>query len=341
MAPKFKGSSDDWLDDEKQSGRSRKRPKKVIEARGLDLPWSQSNATVEEVFPKQCRVRLDGSPMGFLASYRWAEIINKSKVQARERTPVCVGDRVLVETTGDQSGVVVGICSRKNSLVRPAPGRDGQKHYHALAANLDLLVIVASVQEPDFSPGLIDRFLIAAELQRIPVLICISKADLAHLEGAQPVWGQYAQLGYDLLEVSARQGRGIDSLLRKIEGKSVAFCGQSGVGKTSLLRKLLNQDVGRVETVNPLTGKGRHTTTGAVLLDGPMNSRWMDTPGVREFGLVHLQAEDLRDYFPEFRELPCSSTGCLHESEVQCEASQLFRYSSYLRIFHSLQAGEF
>ena len=185
MAPKFKGDSDDWLDNERLGKKGRKRPQKVVQARGLDLPWIQANATVEEVYPKQCRVRMDGEGQAFLCSYRWAEIMNRSKTEARERTPVCVGDRVLVDTEDHRSGVVTGICSRKNSLVRPAPGRDGQKHYHALAANLDVLVIVASVTEPEFSPGLIDRFLIAAEVQKIPVLICASKMDLWKVQGSK------------------------------------------------------------------------------------------------------------------------------------------------------------
>ncbi len=341
MAPKFKGDSDDWLDNEQLGGKGRKRPKKVVQARGLDLPWSQANATVEEVFPNQCRVRWDEDHASLLCSYRWAEVINKSKTQVRERTPVCVGDRVLVERSDDQFGVLTGICSRKNSLVRPAPGRDGQKHYHALAANLDLLVIVASVQEPEFSPGLVDRFLIAAELQQIPILICTSKTDLWKDETKERVWEQYSQFGYEVVGASSKAKSGVDELLRKVEGKTVAFCGHSGVGKTSLLRVLLNQEVGRVAQVNSLTGKGRHTTTGAVLLDGPQDSRWIDTPGVREFGLLQLQPEDLADHFPEFRDLHCRLTGCMHASELQCNATGLFRYSSYLRIFNSLKAGEF
>ncbi len=341
MAPKFNGDSDDWLDNENLRGKSQKRPKKVIQARGLDLPWAQANATVEEVFPKQCKVRLDEGGRGFLCSYRWAEIMNKAKTEARERTPVCVGDRILIEKLDDRSGVVVGVCSRKNSLVRPAPGRDGQKNYHALAANLDLLVIVASVKEPEFSPGLIDRFLIAAEFQKIPVLICASKIDLWLESSEVPVWEKYSQFGYEVLGISSKASSGVDSLRQRIEGTTVAFCGQSGVGKTSLVRALLKANVGRVEEVNPLTGKGRHTTTGAVLLDAPGNSRWIDTPGVREFGLVNLEARELADYFPEFRKLNCRLSGCSHSSEIKCDARTLFRYSSYLRIFNSLQAGEF
>ena len=341
MAPKFKGNSDDWLDNEQMGGKGRRRPKKVIQARGLDLPWDQSNGTVEEVFPKQCRVRPDQGDSVLLCSYRWAEIINKAKTEARERTPVCVGDRVLIQKLDAQSGVVVGICSRRNSLVRPAPGRDGQKHYHALAANLDLLVIVASVREPDFSPGLIDRFLIAAEVQKIPVLICASKLDLVVGEAQAPVWEQYSDFGYEVLAISSKNAVGVDLLRQKVEGRTVAFCGQSGVGKTSLMRVLLKQDIGRVEHVNPLTGKGRHTTTGAVLLDAPKNSRWIDTPGVREFGLINLEVDALAACFPEFRSLKCQSSGCLHTPEVECDARMLFRYPSYLRILNSLKAGEF
>jgi len=338
MAPKFKGDSEDWLDDEDGARQRGARPKKSNVARSLGLPPEEANAVVAEVFPNQCRVRLDENQQDLLCNYRRAGVVSKSKTEARERTPVAVGDRVLIKHTGESSGIVEGICTRKNRLCRPAPGRDSESLHHVLAANVDLLVIVASAGEPHFSPGLVDRFMIAAEAEGIAVLLCVSKIDLG--EPGEKPWDLYRRLGYSVVEVSSKQGLGIPQIQEQIQGKVVVFCGQSGVGKTSLLRVLLGVDVGRVGKVNESTGKGRHTTTGAVLLEGPGQSQWIDTPGVREFGLVGVSPESLADHFPELRDLSCKITNCLHIDEEGCLAQGLPRYSSYRRIFDSLVAGE-
>jgi ribosome biogenesis GTPase len=132
----------------------------------------------------------------------------------------------------------------------------------------------------------------------------------------------------------------MDALLNRIRGKGAVFCGQSGVGKTSLLRVLLGTEVGKVGDVSDATGKGKHTTTAAILLGGPDGSDWIDTPGVREFGLLEIKPEQLKDQFPEFRNLACQAPGCLHESEEGCAARSLERYASYLRIIKSLRTGE-
>jgi ribosome biogenesis GTPase / thiamine phosphate phosphatase len=125
-------------------------------------------------------------------------------------------------------------------------------------------------------------------------------------------------------------------LQERIAGKLSVFCGHSGVGKTSLLRVLLGREIGRIGELSQATGKGRHTTTGAVLLEGP-GCRVIDTPGIREFGVVGIEPEELRHYFPEFRELGCAVTDCLHEDEPGCVAQELPRYSSYRRVLTSLK----
>ncbi len=342
MAPKYRGDSDDWLDSEStsQSKKGSIRVKKANSARSLDLPLDQSNAVVAEVFPNQCRVKLDLGEVDLLCSYRRAEVVGKAKRDHRERTPVAVGDRVLVQQSSPTTGVVEGICARKNRLSRPAPGRESGEFHHVLAANIDLLVIAASTQEPEFSSGLIDRFLIAAEMEKIPIIICITKIDLMTVQAAKP-WKIYTDLGYEVVEVSTKQEGKLSALPHFIEGKTTVFCGQSGVGKTSLLRALLKSEVGRVGKVNEITGKGRHTTTGAVLLPGPFSSKWIDTPGVKEFGLLNLLPEDLASLFPEFKDLQCSSRYCRHIEEGNCNARELARYPSYRRIYDSLSAKKY
>lgn len=345
MAPKFRGNSEDWLDDQKPSHHNKSqgtRPKKVANARSVGLPEEEGNATVVEVFPNQCRVVQEGA--SFLCSYRRAEVVGKSKTGSRDRTPVAVGDRVRVsreqsqEGQTSQNGVIEGICVRKNSLSRPVPGKDSEKVHHVLAANIELLVVVASTQEPVFSLGIVDRFLVAAELESIPVFIVITKMDLH--QGGQKPWSIYKDIGYDLLEVSVRQATPLDTLLSKIAGKMVVFCGHSGVGKTSLLRVLLGSEIGKVGKVNELTGKGRHTTTGAVLLEGPSQSKWVDTPGIRAFGLLNISPETLSLHFPEFQNLSCEQEECIHREEPNCAARNLPRYPSYRRILDSLISGE-
>jgi ribosome biogenesis GTPase len=199
-------------------------------------------------------------------------------------------------------------------------------------------VIVVSCFEPDFSIGFVDRFLVGAESEGVSACICVTKIELSHPN--EKPWGIYKALGYPVFEVSSKKELGLTELYQFILGKTSVFCGQSGVGKTSLLRSFLGSDVGKVGNVNGLTGKGRHTTTSAVLLDGPEDSNWIDTPGVREFGLAQVVPKNLASCFPEFRNLSCSQSGCIHLNESDCHAHQLIRYPSYRRILDSLLAGE-
>ena len=330
MSPKFKGGSEDWLDEEESSGDSRSSGKKKVKSKSVELPDDQANAVVVEVFPNQCSVRMDEGDLEFLCTYRRATLVGKKDDETRERSPVAVGDRVLVKTLDHQSGVIEGVCKRKNQLARPAPARATK---HVLVSNVDLLVMVAAAQNPDFSPGLVDRFLVAAAAQEIDVILCINKIDLNQDSSA---WALYREVGIQVLEVSAKREIGVSELRAAIGNRRTVFCGHSGVGKTSLLNVLLNQSK-KVAEISESTGKGKHTTTAAVLLKG---STFIDTPGVREFGLFGIKPEQLMQYFPEFAKLKCEIVSCLHAGENGCEAILLPRYSSYRRIFESLSLGE-
>ena len=330
MSPKFKGDSDDWLDEEESSGISRSSGKKKLKSKSVSLPDDEANAVVVEVFPNQCAVRMDVAQLEFLCTYRRASLVGKKDDETRERSPVAVGDRVLVQTLDHQSGVIEGVCERKNQLARPAPARATK---HVLVSNVDLLVMVAAAQNPDFSPGLVDRFLVAAAAQKIDVILCINKIDLNQDASA---WSLYRDIGILVIEVSAKREMGISELRAAIGDRRTVFCGHSGVGKTSLLNVLLNQSK-KVAEISESTGKGRHTTTAAVLLRG---SSFIDTPGVREFGLFGMSPEQLVQYFPEFSKLKCKAVSCLHAGETGCQATALPRYSSYRRIFESLSLGE-
>ncbi len=347
MAPKYRRGEDGFLDDEKYSQRTHRHGQKRPDSKARLLDAEESNATVAEVFPNQCRIRWDrepGAPVEeMLAAYRRSTVLRKGGA-VRERAPVAVGDRVKAERVGD-TAIVAAVCERKNRLLRPAPERDAV--VHVIVANVDRLAIVDAATQPAFSPGLIDRILVAARAQNIEPLIVVNKIDLWRTspQGAEtPPWQVYRDLGFEVLEVSARAKVGIDELRVKLQGQAVAFCGHSGVGKTSVLSALTGYTVGQEGTVSEVTGKGRHTTTSAVLLDGPgQGTVWIDTPGVREFGLADVKPEELKKHFPELADavrLGCPSEDCSHRTEEGCRATQLPRYPSYRRILESLLSGE-
>ena len=328
MTPRFSGIEDDWLDDVEARPRS-KAAKKPVLSRAEILPPEAGNGTVTELFPNRSAVRLDGAARPALCGYRMSTLA--FGVAKRERSPVCVNDRVRVE-----AGVIVGRCERRNRLIRPAPNaRDPL--LHVLAANLDCLVIVAAAREPEFSAGIIDRFLVAASAQNIPRILCVNKADLIEPDAARP-WSHYPAAGAAVVETSARDGRGTDLLAALLRGKVAVFCGQSGVGKTSLLRRLLgDEDYGRTGAVNEKSGKGRHTTSGAALIPGPGGSSLIDTPGVMNFGLIDVAPGGLLAHFPELHAAAAGcGAACAHDEEPACALRALPRYAGYRAIRSTL-----
>lgn len=326
--PRLDDADEDWVDGLKASTR-RKYAKRPMKGPARELSAAEGNATVAEIFPNQAAVLPDGGRSPSLCSYQMRTLAFGGA--SRERSPVCVGDRVRVV-----AGVIVGRCARRNRLMRSAPNsRDPL--LHAVAANLDRLVVVAAALEPEFTPGIVDRFLVAASSQEIPPILAVNKSDL-RAPGAAKAWARYARAGVMTIETSARTGSGIGALKELIRGKTAAFCGHSGVGKTSLLRRLLgDSNLGRIGNLSAATGMGRHTTTGAVLLPGPEDSAWIDTPGIMNFTLVGIDPPDLIRHFPE---LQAASLGCppdcRHALEPGCALRGMARHGSYRAILGSL-----
>ena len=330
MAPKYRGDDDDYLDSEQErgshgSGRQVRKAKPTTDY----LPIEEANGTVVEVFPNQCKVK-DADGNEFACTYRKAKLPTP---EVRERSPVAVGDRVRFEKVGTRDGVIDGVCVRSNFLARPAPESSMR---HTLVANVDMLVIVAACREPEFTPGLIDRFLVAAQAAGIAPIVCVTKMDL-HEEGDPTPWSLYRDVGFTVVETGAKGGRGLDELRAAIGTNLATFCGHSGVGKTTILSAFLGTEVGKTKEVSASTGKGMHTTTGAYLIPG---TNLIDTPGIREFGLINVKPEELRRYFPEFQDLGCAEPECWHRDEAGCAARGLARYGSYRRMIESLIAGE-
>jgi len=292
-------------------------------------PYEDANGIVLEIFQSQVRVRRIDHPTekDFLCFYRRGILTQTSSTGFRERTPLCVGDRVVLEGNGEQA-VVVARCERRNFLARQAPGKEG-KQVHLLAANVDRVVIVASAGEPAFSPGLVDRFLVACQAQEIPTLLVVNKMDLHSGNFASAgSWKFYEEnLEIPVFPVSVKDGEGVEQLKEAIDGLEVVFCGHSGVGKTSLLHHIFDRKVGRVGTVSSQTGKGRHTTTGAVMVGTLRGTTIIDTPGIRSFMPVGISADRLIEFFPDL-----SAEGLENEGA--------FRHNSYQNLLESIQGGD-
>lgn len=294
--------------------------------------------TVLEVHPKLCRIWLDGETLTRVLPYRRATVW---KAERGERSPLVVGDRVRVQL-GEEDGEswIEERLERENSLARTAPtGEDLdpiRPSQHILASNLDGVVIVASAIDPEFRPGLVDRFLIACQSQNLFVRIVITKVDKISADTPR-AWDLYREF-LPVFEVSVVSEVGLESL-EALLSRRVVFCGHSGVGKTTLLRKMIPTYQGRIGDTNVTTGKGRHTTTSALGLPTEAGGLWIDTPGIRGFGLIGVNRENLKDYYSEFEGIGCVSPHCMHLAGVPgCKALGLPRWDSYLRIHESLES---
>lgn len=255
-----------------------------------------------------------------------------------ERNIVATGDRVWFRSALNDEGMIERIEPRHGLLTRASRGRE-----HVLVANVDQLVIVMALAEPDLKPHLIDRYLASAEQGGIEPLLCLNKADLVDADLFQPLIGMYSQLGVRVLLTSAATGLGIDRMRARLCGRQTVFSGQSGVGKSSLLNGVQPGLGLLVREVSESTQKGRHTTTTAQLLRLDFGGWVVDTPGLRQFELWDIIPEEVEGFFPEFRPFVplCAYPDCSHTHEDRCaikravELRQICeqRYVSYLGLF--------
>jgi ribosome biogenesis GTPase len=221
--------------------------------------------------------------------------------------------------------------------------RASRRREHVLVANVDQLVIVMSLVEPDLKPHLIDRYLAAASQGGLKPVLCLNKADLADPVPLQPLVGAYAQLGVPTLLTSARTGVGIGRLRELLRGRATVFSGQSGVGKSSLLNAIEPGLALAVKSVSEGNQKGRHTTVYAQLIKLALGGWVVDTPGVRQLALWDTRPEEVEGYFGEFRPFVplCAFPDCTHTHEAGCAVKAAVarrlvsdrRYHSYLGMF--------
>ena len=263
--------------------------------------------------------------------------------------PLAVGDHVefTVEEQGEGAAVISHIVPRRNYIVRKSVHKTG--HVHIVAANLDQALLVVTLVSPATSFGFIDRFLVTAEAYHIPVALLFNKTDLYDADGFEyqaEIAGMYASLGYPSRTCAATTGEGVAEIDQLLDGKVSLLAGHSGVGKSTLINALVPDLDLKTAEISQFSDKGVHTTTFAEMLDVRPGTFIIDTPGIKELGLVDMPPAELAGYFPEMRALlnQCRYHNCQHTHEPGCAVREavdqgriaLPRYDSYL----SMLAGE-
>lgn len=264
--------------------------------------------------------------------------------------PIAVGDfvEIVVEDIAEESAIIEEIYERNNYVARVSPHN---KHlHHIIASNLDQSILFATLKEPKTSQGFIDRFLVSCESHHIPAIIVFNKADLygkKELDKFEQLNDIYSNIGYKVILTSVETEQGLDQVQALLLEKSTLLSGHSGVGKSTLINYLFPQFNLRTQSVSEWSGKGLHTTTFAEMFDLDDVSQVIDTPGVREFGLVDIAKNELSHYFPEMRKLlvDCQFNNCMHINEPGCAVKKEVgvgkvsedRYVSYLTILDTME----
>jgi ribosome biogenesis GTPase / thiamine phosphate phosphatase len=268
--------------------------------------------------------------------------------------PIAVGDWVDVEmeNEGESTVTITRIYQRKNYVNRQSPRN--QHQYHIIAANLDQSLLIATLKDPKTSQGFIDRFLVGCETYHVPAIIVFNKCDL-HREKEQQRFielkAMYEAVGYKVMQMSVEKGEGVEAVKDLLQHKTTLVSGHSGVGKSSFINTVFPGMALRTKDVSGWSGKGMHTTTFAEMFDIPGGGKIIDTPGIREFGIVDVEKEELSQYFPEMRAvLPnCQFNNCMHINEPNCAvkaavvAGQISedRYVSYRNILDSMADAKY
>jgi ribosome biogenesis GTPase len=272
----------------------------------------------------------------------------KLKEDLGRYNPIAVGDWVEFEEDPQHegSGMIVSRQERKNVFARLNRKRGTMQ---TIAANMDLLICLTSPEAPPFRPRFIDRVLVAAAIGDMPVMILVNKMDQKMDPAMTERLDVYRSLGWDVRFCSAASGEGVDEFIESLRSKDVAFVGQSGVGKSTLLNRIVPGADLAVGEITKKYNRGSHTTCFALMLKADFPGRLVDTPGIREIDIAGILPLDLGHYFPEFQPFlgDCAFSPCYHDHEPRCAVRDAVeegkihpdRYESYLRILEQLQGN--
>lgn len=260
--------------------------------------------------------------------------------------PVAVGDEVVfdLEQNGDETvGIITKIEERKNYIIRKSVNLS--KQVHIIAANLDQAFLLVTLNNPTTYTAFIDRFLVTAEAYDIPAILLFNKLDSYNQDEMAEVdylMQLYKNIGYEVIGISAKNGEGVELVKKKMAGKTSLVSGNSGVGKSTLVNALEPGLQLKTSKISEQHLQGQHTTTFAEMYDLSFDARIIDTPGIKGFGVVLMEKDELGDYFPEFFELKskCKFNNCLHLEEPKCAVKEALenneiawsRYRSYVQM---------
>ena len=272
----------------------------------------------------------------------------------KSTNPVAVGDKVdfEIEKIGDEEiGIIKTIHERENYIVRKSVNLS--KQTHIIAANLDLVFLLVTIDNPPTFTTFIDRFLVTTRAYRVQTVLVFNKIDAYEIEQRAEILylkDIYEAIGYTCVEVSATQHKNVNQIKSLMKGKTAMFVGHSGVGKSTLVNAIEPNLNLKTQEISDQHKQGQHTTTFAEMFDLSFDARIIDTPGIKGFGVVDMDKYELGDYFPEFFELKqhCKFNDCLHLKEPQCAVKEALeneeiswsRYKSYLQILEGEEEAE-
>jgi len=263
--------------------------------------------------------------------------------------PIAVGDEVEIAMENELESTVIisAVTDRKNHVVRGSPHNKRQQHI--VASNIDQSLLFVTLREPRTSQGFIDRFLIACEMYHVPAIIIFNKSDLykkKELDLFEKMKQLYEKIGYTTVLASIAKNEGVNQIISLLKDKITLLSGHSGVGKSTFINTVFPDLTLKTQEVSGWSGKGMHTTTFAEMFDLPFGGQIIDTPGIREFGLMHVSKQELSHYYPEMRKLinGCQFNNCLHINEPGCAIKQAVadgliseeRYISYFNIIDTI-----
>ena len=268
----------------------------------------------------------------------------KGKIRLKDistTNPIAVGDQVQFELESDGKGIISDILPRENYIIRKSVNLS--KQYHIIASNIDISVLVVTLNNPVTSTNFIDRFLVSCEAYGIPVIIAFNKKDTYIDKESieiKKLIDMYKLIGYKCELISAKYGDGVNEIIRLIRNKTCIISGHSGVGKSTLINSISPNLKLKTKEISSSHKQGKHTTTYAEMYDLDSDIKIIDTPGIRGFGLVEITKYELGDFFPEFFEAKqkCKFKNCLHLDEPDCNVKnkikqgKIFesRYNTYL-----------